>query len=84
MKTRLEEIGAFDAKTHLSSLLEKVQQGKSFFITKRGKRIAELRPISPTRKHSRKAGTLQGKIRTAPNFDAPIAQFNHYMPSVKK
>ena len=84
MKTSLEEIGAFDAKTHLSSLLEKVQQGKSFIITKRGKRIAELRPIRPSQNHSRTAGTLKGKISMAPNFDAPIEQFKNYMPSAKE
>lgn len=38
-----KEIGAFEAKTHLSSLLEKVQRGQSFYITKRGKRVALLK-----------------------------------------
>lgn len=36
------EIGAFEAKTHLSSLLEKVRQNELFYITKHGKRIAIL------------------------------------------
>ena len=40
------EIGAFEANTHLSELLEKVRHGKTFFITKRGHPVAELRPIS--------------------------------------
>lgn len=38
------EIGAFDAKTHLSQLLERVNRGESFAITKHGKVIAFLTP----------------------------------------
>ena len=38
----LENITTFDAKTHLSSLLEKVQDGKGYVITKRGKPVAKL------------------------------------------
>lgn len=35
-------VGAFDAKTHLSTLLEKVAQGEEVLITKHGKPIARL------------------------------------------
>ena len=35
-------IGAFEAKTHLSSLLEKVSAGDEVIITKHGKPIARL------------------------------------------
>lgn len=38
------EIGAFDAKTHLSSLLDKVAQGEEILITKRGRPVARLVP----------------------------------------
>jgi prevent-host-death family protein len=38
-------IGAFDAKTHLSELLEQVAGGQSFLITKRGKPVAALSPV---------------------------------------
>ncbi len=37
-------IGAFEAKTHLSSLLERVAQGESFTITRHGKPVARLVP----------------------------------------
>lgn len=39
------EIGAYDAKTRLSELLEKVREGASFTITRHGQPIAELRPV---------------------------------------
>ncbi|MGA2752728.1 MAG: type II toxin-antitoxin system prevent-host-death family antitoxin [Terracidiphilus sp.] len=42
--TPYTEIGAFDAKTRLSEILRKVEQGERFTITKRGKAIANLVP----------------------------------------
>ncbi len=35
--TGYTEIGAFDAKTRLSEILRKVEQGERFTITKRGR-----------------------------------------------
>jgi len=37
-------VGAFEAKTHLSSLLEKVTRGEEVLITKRGLPVAKLVP----------------------------------------
>ena len=37
-------VGAFEAKTHLSSLLKKVTHGEEILITKRGLPIAKLVP----------------------------------------
>ena len=45
---KVQSIGLFEAKTRLSELLEKVQRGQVFCITKRGKPVAELRtPAGP-------------------------------------
>lgn len=44
---KAESIGAFDAKTHLSQLLERVSKGESFEITRRGRPIARLVPCQP-------------------------------------
>lgn len=38
------EIGAFEAKTHLSALLERVAKGETITITKHGKPAALLTP----------------------------------------
>ncbi len=45
----MKTIGAFDAKTHLSDLLDQVARGESFLITKRGKPMASLSPVSPAK-----------------------------------
>jgi prevent-host-death family protein len=41
----MDTIGAFEAKTHLSSLLERVAKGEKITITKHGKPVALLVPI---------------------------------------
>jgi len=40
----MPEIGAYEAKTHLSEILERVRKGECFIITKHGQAVAELRP----------------------------------------
>ena len=39
------EIGAYEAKTHLPALLQRVQRGEQFIITRHGRAIARLMPI---------------------------------------
>jgi len=40
----METIGAFEAKTHLSELLDRVARGETIQITKRGRPVALLTP----------------------------------------
>ncbi len=42
----MPEIGAYLAKTHLPELLERVQKGERFVITKHGRPVAELGPVA--------------------------------------
>ena len=42
----MKSIGIFETKTHLSSILEEVEQGTSFTITRRGLPIAKIVPAS--------------------------------------
>ena len=44
MKTKSNTIGSFEAKTHLSRILNDVEDGAEITITKRGKPIARLIP----------------------------------------
>lgn len=39
-------VSAFDAKTHLSSLIREVEEGQSFTITRRGAPVARLEPVN--------------------------------------
>jgi prevent-host-death family protein len=42
----MQTMGAFEAKTHFSGLLEQVEKGEQIIITKHGHPIAKLVPIS--------------------------------------
>ncbi len=49
-------LGAYEAKTHLSSLLDRVAQGEEFTITKHGVPVARLVPVgSRSRRDVREA-----------------------------
>jgi prevent-host-death family protein len=73
-----KEIGTLEAKTRLSQLLAEVQRGESFFITRHGKRIAELGPVRDARRRP-KPGFAKGTFTyVAPDFDAPLDDFREY------
>ena len=40
-----QTVGAFEAKTHFSQILEKAEHGAEFIITKRGKPAAKIIPF---------------------------------------
>jgi len=74
---KAKKIGAFDAKTRLSELLDLVHQtGAVYVITKRGVPVAELRPLTPST--GLRYGGDAGQISVADDFDAPIADFADY------
>ena len=39
-------VGAFEAKTHLSALLDRVTAGEEITITRRGRAVARLVPVA--------------------------------------
>ncbi|MEO9188944.1 MAG: type II toxin-antitoxin system prevent-host-death family antitoxin [Acetobacteraceae bacterium] len=41
----MDQIGAFEAKTHLSEILDRVQRGERVTITRHGKPVAQLVPV---------------------------------------
>lgn len=41
----MPSIGAFEAKTHLGELLDRVERGEEVLITRRGKPVARLCPV---------------------------------------
>lgn len=44
----MDSVGAFEAKTHLSALLERVKRGHKIMITKHGAPAAMLVPVNET------------------------------------
>ena len=40
-----QSIGAFEAKTHFSQIIEKAERGEDFIVTRRGKPVAKIIPF---------------------------------------
>jgi len=66
----MRKIGAFEAKTHLSGLLDDVAAGETVIITKRGSPVARLVPVDDRerlaagdRRRAREAGDALRALR---------------------
>lgn len=64
-----------EAKTHLSQLLERVQNGEEIVIAKSGKPIARLTAIG-IRPSRRIPGMDKGKVIIHSDFDDPLPEFD--------
>ena len=67
----MAEVNIHEAKTHLSRLLERAEQGEEIVICKAGKPVAKLVGLRGLR-GARKLGTLAGKISVPDDFDDPL------------
>lgn len=64
-----------EAKTHLSKLLERVENGEEVIIARAGKPIAKLVPVTPA-KLPRVPGIWKGKIWMSDDFDDEDPEIN--------
>jgi prevent-host-death family protein len=51
--------GAFEAKTKLAELLDKVEAGETITITRRGVPVAQLVPVKPSDEPQRKRALIE-------------------------
>lgn len=60
----MREVGAFEAKTHLSALLDEVARGETIIITRRGRPVAQLTaPEAPDREAAVAAASTLRRLR---------------------
>jgi prevent-host-death family protein len=62
MRVSTSSVGAYEAKTHLPRLLDEVEAGESITITKHGRAVARLVPVSG---HSSTPATVIAQLRAA-------------------
>jgi prevent-host-death family protein len=67
-------VNVHEAKTHFSKLLKRVMGGERIIIAKAGEPVAVLSPITGSALH-RTPGMDKGKVYIAPDFDAPLPEF---------
>jgi prevent-host-death family protein len=63
----------YDAKTHLSDLVERAARGEEFIIAKGDEPKARLIPIAK-RARQRLPGGWEGRVWISDDFDAPLPQ----------
>jgi len=69
------DVGVYEAKTHLTALLDRVQHGEQFTITKHGKPIARLIPVQRNSvEHRREIIERLKKFREGQTLDVPVKQ----------
>ena len=66
-------VNLYEAKTHLSELVERAARGEEVVIAKAGEPKARLVPLARPVKH-RKPGDWKGRVVMAPDFDAPLPE----------
>lgn len=55
----MRHVGIFEAKTHLSQLLDDVERGEEIVVTRRGKPIAHIVPAPDDRQQKAKAAAAR-------------------------
>ena len=64
------EVNIHEAKTQLSRLLKKVEEGEEITIARAGVPVAKLIAVVPEKK-KRPLGIARGQIWISPDFDTP-------------
>jgi len=67
----MKAVNVHEAKTHLSRLLSRVAGGEEIVISKAGKPVAKLVPLSDSRREQ-SMGMDRGRAWISEDFDAPL------------
>lgn len=76
---KLETIGIFEAKTHLSEIIDHVEQGDRYILTRNGKPVAELCPLKSVTEKRKRGIARDRTFWMADDFNAPLDDFKDYM-----
>ncbi len=67
----MEAVNIYEAKTRLSQLVDKAASGEDVVVSRNGKPLVRITQLEGVRRPI-KFGVLKGKVRIAPDFDAPL------------
>jgi prevent-host-death family protein len=66
----MKTVGVFEAKTHLSALVDDAERGRTTLITRKGKPVARILPADDP--NPREFGFDDGLGRIADDFNGPL------------
>ena len=67
----MDAVNIYEAKTRLSQLVDKAAAGEDVVVSRNGKPLVRITQLKGVRRPI-KFGVLKGKVRVAPDFDAPL------------
>jgi prevent-host-death family protein len=70
----MDTVNIHEAKTQLSRLLARVEQGEEIIIANRGVPIAKLVPLTPPKSRLSSLGRDRGLFTVPADFDAPLPE----------
>ncbi len=76
---KFKKIGIFESKAKLSELIQRVLAGERFYITRRGKKVAQLGPVEEEKKPLVRGAAKNRDYQMVADFDEPINEMKDYM-----
>jgi prevent-host-death family protein len=65
-------VNIYEAKTHLSRMVDRAAEGEEIIIFRNGRPVARLCQLEPRKRNSVKFGLLKGRFEVPDDFDAPL------------
>lgn len=73
------QVSLDEAKSRLLDLVEAAIKGEKVLIVKEDRQMVQLVPVEPPKRQPQ-FGSARGLVVMADDFDAPLADFDEYMP----
>jgi prevent-host-death family protein len=80
----MHTVGAFEAKTHLSQLLDRVEAGETIIITRHGQPVAALSPVSRVKDREAMEALIEEILRTRKGADRGGPSIHELIESGRK
>ena len=65
----MQQVNIHEAKTHLSTLIDKAAKGEPFVIAKAGKPMVTVIPYNDLKKKQQRVGFIKGQLEIPIDFD---------------
>ena len=72
----MDEVGLFEAKNRLSELVDRAERGEEVVITRRGKAVAKLVPVSTRTASEHRTGARGGRRDSRAQRRSSAAKFD--------
>ncbi len=68
----MDTVSLQDLERDPAGLLDRVEAGERLVVSRGGRLVAELRPLTPAARGPRPFGLARGSFAVPPDFDAPL------------